>query len=158
MQRSTESHVYLRCGLSNNNLQTSSMSSATGPFSAHTMQSNILAAIPIDVEFVHFASATDNEYCLHVVGPSVSAIRLYLTDSKNRPLGRIAGSSSLTAGPSSSFLSAGSQSTLGNLFFKCLIRVDVLQVTIPRSLRSKIQTPAIPARLDNSVMMSLPID
>ena len=158
MQRSTESHVFLRCGLPNSNIQTASLSGATGPYHTHTLASNILGVIPIDTEFCHFSSNTDNEFFINVSGPSISALRLYLTDSKNRPLGREAGSNKLTAGSVSVASVGGNQSTLGNLNFKAIIRLDVIQAMIPRNLNTKMPQHLIPARLDNGIISNLPTD
>ena len=52
---------------------------------------------------------------------------LYITDERNRPLGRLFGSQSLTACGT-----GDNQSTLGNLYFNAVIRVDVIQQTLPQ--------------------------
>ena len=132
MQRQTDHHIYLRTDLPSTNIETASLSSATGPYQSHTLGSNILGFFEVDHEYIHFESFTDSEFFLVLTQRNLSSIRLFLTDAKNRPLGRGAGSGSKTAAGSGS-----SQSTLGNLSFKALIRIDTVQATIPRMLNSK---------------------
>ena len=83
-------------------------------------------------------------------------VRLFLTDSKNRPLGRssrgIANSNKTAAGlinntddtPETADpqldTNAKFQSTRGNLSFTATVRADIVQVYDP----SKLQTPPIP--------------
>ena len=153
MQRATDSHICLRCSLPNTNIETASFSAATGPYASHTLTSNILAMIPVDIEYVSFTSSTDGEFFLNLTTQTMSAIRLFLTDHKNRPLGRNAGSGSKTAAGTGT-----AQSTLGNLSFRAIIRVDVVQVTIPRELRSKPVPQPLPARLTNGILNDLPVD
>ena len=135
-QRSTESHIYVRTDLRSNNVETASLSAATGPYSAHTLSSNILAKVPVDIEFVQFSNAgSTDEFFVTLAQRGLSSMRLYLTDSKGRPLGRPAGSGSKTAAGSGS-----AQSTLGNLSFTATLRIDVIQASQPNEL----QTPSIP--------------
>ena len=142
MQRSTDSHICLRCNLPNTNIETASLSSATGPYNSHTLSSNILAMIPNDFEFTKYTAGTNNEFFISLTTPQMSAIRLFITDNKNRPLGREAGVGTKTAAGTGS-----DQSTLGNLSFMAIIRVDVVQITIPNMLSTKPVTNPIPARL-----------
>ena len=150
MQRSTDSHICLRCSLPNTNIETSSFSSATGPYASHTLTSNILAMIPCDIEYTSFTSSTDGEFFLDLTTQIMSAIRLFLTDHKNRPLGRIAGSGSQTAAGTGT-----AQSTLGNLSFRAIVRVDVIQVTIPRTLHTKLPPQTVPPRLAGPILNNL---
>ena len=66
MQRSTDSHICLRCSLPNTNIETASFSAATGPYATHTLSSNILAMIPCDIEYTSFTSSTDGEFFLNL--------------------------------------------------------------------------------------------
>ncbi len=134
MQRTSEHHVFLRTDIHSTNIESAALSQATGPYNAHTLGSNILAMLPIDVENVSFESQTATEYTMLLTTRQLSAIKLYLTDSKNRPLGRIAHSGSKTAAGTGT-----AQSTLGNLSFRAMIRIDVIQATIPRTLQSHTQ-------------------
>ena len=133
MQRHTQTHVYLRTDLASSNIETASLSGVSGGGS-HTVPSNILGFFELDSEYVHFTSRTDTEFSLAVTQRNLSSLRLYLTDSKNRPLGRISSSSSKTAaGP------GDHQSTLGNLNFQCMIRVDTMQFAVPKGLKTSLQ-------------------
>lgn len=150
MQRHTDHHVFLRTDLPSTNIETSSLQSATGPFSTHTLGSNILGQFEVDTEYVHFNSATDSEYFLVLTQRSLSTMRLFLTDSKNRPIGRLTGSGNRTAAGT-----GDAQSTTGNLNFSCMLRIDVLQVTTPRTLQTNFakSTPVNPK--DTGPLMSI---
>ena len=135
-QRSTESHIFLRTDLRNNNIETASLSSATGPYQCHTLTSNIIAKIPIDVEFCSMVqSGPHDEFFVTLPQRSLNTLRLFLTDSKGRPLGRTAGSTGRTAAGTGT-----AQSTTGNLHFSCTLRLDVIQKQMPNT----IQTPPVP--------------
>ena len=116
----------------------------------HTLTSNILAMIPCDIEYTSFTSSTDGEFFLNLTTQNMSSIRLFLTDHKNRPLGRIAGSGSQTAAGTGT-----AQSTLGNVSFRAIVRVDVIQVTIPRTLHTKLPPQTVPPRLAGPILNNL---
>ena len=67
-----------------------------------------------------------------------STLTLFLTDARNRPLGRQAGSASGTAAGSQTVgvLNSNLQSTQGNLFFTATIRIDVVQASFPQRLQA----------------------
>jgi hypothetical protein len=100
--------------------------------------------IPVDVEYCSYEAQTGREYFLNIRQKVLTNLRLRLTDRHNRPIGRAFGSSSKTASGS-----GDEQSTLGNLSFNAVIRVDIVQQRHPRHL----ETPAIPektaARFEN---------
>lgn len=131
MQRSTSPQVYLRCGLPSNNIETSSLSG--GQFDNHTLTSNVLGVFQVDHEFVHYDSRTD-EFFSNLRTKELNHIRLFLTDRKNRPLGRLQGSGLRTAAGIGT-----EQSTLGNLYFTAVIRIDTIQATIPHMLEVRPQ-------------------
>ena len=136
MQRHSEAHVFLRTDLSSSNIETASLASSSGPYSSHTLGSNILGMFELDTEYIHFTSSTDSEFSIVLTQRNLSSLRLYLTDSKNRPLGRASGSSNQTA--------AGlglAQSTLGNLSFTAMIRIDIMQFSVPRGLQTTFTRP-----------------
>ena len=141
MQRHTDHHVYLRCDLPSTNLETASLSG--GGYNTHTLGSNIVGYFETDVEYVHFTSQTSDEFTLLLTTRTLSALRLYLTDSRNRPLARQRGSASQTAAGT-----GAAQSTLGNLGFKALLRLDVVQAVDPQQgllLRSRPVPQTVPA-------------
>lgn len=133
MQRSTSPEIYLRCTLPNSNIESSSLS-GLGPFTNHTMGSNILGCFQTQFEFVHYDIRSDQDFYMNLRTKDLNSLRLFLTDRKSRPLGRVHGSGSKSAaGP------GVAQSTLGNLFFTCVLRIDTVQATIPRFLKAPVQ-------------------
>ena len=142
MQMSTEPYVYLRTDMMSNNIETASLSHATGPYDTHTLTSNILAKLPMSHGFIHYApSGPHDEFFVHLPSRHLSSIRLFLTDSRGRPLGRPYGSNSLTAAGT-----GVSQSTLGNLNFTCTLRFDVIQKRLPNYLETEPTPQPIPGR------------
>ena len=132
MQLTTEHNVFLRFDKQSTNLETASMSRATGPYESHVLNSNILAMIPQDFEYCSYNSSTGEEYFAVLSTKTLTSLRLFLTDGSNRPLGRIANSASRSAAGG-----GAEQSSLGNLSFRAVLRVDVIQVNLPRTLESK---------------------
>ena len=148
MQRSTESHIYLRTDLRNNNIETASLSSATGPYQCHTLTSNILAKIPLDVEFASLVqSGPHDEFFVYLPQKHLTSLRLFLTDSKGRPLGRSAGSTSKTAAGTGT-----AQSTRGNLHFLATLRLDVIQKQQPNTIVTPPVPQPIPARFTGPLL------
>ena len=125
MQRSTSPQVYLRCDLPNDNIETASLNKIvrTGVnFDGDSsLSSNILGVFQLDHEFAHYDNQ-ENEFFLNLRSKSLSHIRLFLTDRKNRKLTHAVSSGD------------DNQSTLGNLSFSCIIRIDTIQANIPRQL------------------------
>ena len=148
-QRSTESHLFVRTDLRSNNIESSSLSSATGPYPGHhTLTSNILAKIPIDVEFCSVTqSGPHDEFFVMLAQRSLTSMRLFLTDSRGRPLGRSAGSTSKTAAGTGT-----AQSTLGNLSFQCTLRLDVVQKQMPNTIVTPKVPPSFPGRFSGPLL------
>lgn len=123
-QRSSTSHVYLRTSLTTGATETASLSKETDiAGSSEAVYSNILARIPVNTEFCSFASNTGREYFNDFQQKHINNVRLYLTDQHNRRLGRRPNdTSTLTATGTGT-----KQSTLGNLSFSCVIRVDIIE-------------------------------
>lgn len=145
MQLSTDSHICLRTDLPNSNIETSSFMRGTGPhnYKSQTLSSNILAMIPQDTQFTNFTTATDNEYFLYSTVRNLTSMRLFLTDHRGRKLGR----NEHNRGTGTAAGIGLYQSTLGNLSFRAVIRVDVIQALIPNTLQSEPFKPTVPARL-----------
>ena len=147
-QRSTESHLFVRTDLRNNNIETASLSSATGPYQCHTLTSNILAKVPIDIEFATLVqSGPHDEFFVTLPQRSLASMRLFLTDSRGRPLGRTPGSNSKTAAGGGT-----AQSTTGNLSFSCTLRLDVIQKMQPNKLQTPKPQQPIPARFTGPLL------
>ena len=173
MQRMTDPYVYLRCksqqsgGLEMTVLADSLLASNSSDITS----SDILAKLKRDVEFISYDNGTGDEYFVNLQQKKISSLQLYLTDSKNRQLGRSRsdGSGNNTGGGTaagydniqnallernrlnlsgrgyqlnSGFVSQ-LQSSLGNLFFTAVIRVDIIKMSNP----ARLETPALPLPL-----------
>ena len=142
-QRSTETHLYVRTDVNNNNIETASLSAATGPYQTHTLTSNILAKIPLDVEFCAFSSSSAvDEFYVNLRQKEISTLRLFLTDSKGRKLGR----NSESAASQTAAGTGSAQSTRGNLFFSATLRIDVIRRMQVNELQSAPIPRPIPSR------------
>ena len=154
MQRMTDPYVYLRCGSTNNGLEMSALSrpvAGTG-FNTDIVNSDILGKIFRDVEFINFNSST-NEYFINLQQRRLSTIKLFITDKNSRPLGRLIGDRRGTAaGRTSNADNTGvplatDQSTLGNLYFTAVVKVEIIKVRNPKMLESQDPPKPLPARL-----------
>ena len=127
MQRSTSPQIYLRCDVPNDNLESASLNrvvqSGLGFNGDSTLSSNILGVFQKDFEFSHYDLLGD-EFFINLKGcKSLTHIRLFLTDSKNRRLTHAVSSGD------------DNKATKGNLSFSCIIRIDTIQESIPRKLQ-----------------------
>ena len=154
-QRSTEQHVYLRCGQQNNGIETAVLSDGTGPYLTQTLTSNIMAKIPVGIETTSYFANAEREYFVNLQQRRLSTLTLFLTDSRNRPLGRLAGSASGTAAGSQTggVLNSNLQSTQGNLFFTATIRIDVVQVSFPNQLQAMPPPLSQPALFNRGTLV-----
>lgn len=140
-QRSTSSSIYLRTSLNTSASETASLNDPNTPANrSQVIQSNIWAKIPVNSEFCVFNSNTGREYFIDVSQKYLSHFRLFLTDEHNRPIGRRPVDTQANtpnylfkalAGKVPPEDAANNQSTLGNLNFSCVIRVDVIQQSHP---------------------------
>lgn len=90
MQRMTDPYVYLRCKSSQNGgLEMTVLSDALASSnSSDITSSDILAKLKRDIEFISYDNGSGNEYFINLQQKKLSTIQFYLTDSKNRQLGR----------------------------------------------------------------------
>jgi hypothetical protein len=174
MQRMTDPYVYLRCksqqsgGLEMTVLADSLLASNTSDITS----SDILAKLKRDVEFITFdGNGSGNEYFVNLQQKKISSLQLYLTDSKNRQLGRSRtdGSGNNTGGgtaagydniqdslleknrlnltgkgyTNNSGFASQLQSSLGNLFYTAVVRIDIIKMSNP----ARLETPALPLPL-----------
>jgi len=136
-QRSTTSNIYLRTSLNTGGTETASLNDETTPdVKSSVLHSNILAKIPVNSEFCVYTSNDGREYFVNVKQKFLSHFRLYLTDEHNRQIGRRPNEPVANTPNFKSLTLAGgdirnNQSTLGNLNFSCVIRVDVIQQRKP---------------------------
>ena len=151
MQLRTEPNVYLRCGNVNNGLEMSALSrpNAGDGFKPDILNSNILAKIPREDELIKFNTSTD-EFFVNLQQRRLSTLRLFLTDKNNRPLGRLLNDRTGTAAgleKADGTFESTEQSTLGNLFFNAVVKIEILKVRNPKLLDAPDPPKPLPARL-----------
>jgi hypothetical protein len=129
MQRVSDTNIYLRCNeISNSFASTVSIYGDNAELDTHHYTSDILAIFNSDSEIIEYVNS-NNIFSADLKRKQLQTFNLRLTDSKNRPLvkpvpeGTAAG---LTDG-SGNFIS-NFQNTRGNLNFKALLNIEVLQV------------------------------
>ncbi len=159
MQRLTDPYVYLRCNNAQNGLEMSVLSNDRGRYNADIINSDILAKVFKDVEFINYNSSTGDEYFMNLQQRKLSNLRLFLTDSKGRKIGRLSTERDLgtAAGKTSTTndvttFDSENQSTLGNLYFTAVLRVDIVKVFEPAKLQSIGLKPPPRARESQSVL------
>ena len=154
MQRTTKPNIYLRADMANNALMCSVLDSGNGVSTKKSVRSgNILAKIPFNrfenPEMIRYVARADKEYFIDLYHKRLSSLRLFLTDDRGRPLGRLMTESTkqTAAGfqENNAFVQ-NTQSTLGNLFFDATIRVEIVRVRIPKYLDTIPPPPLQPAR------------
>ena len=157
MQRLSDPYVYLRCNNAQNGLEMSVLSNDRGLYNSDIINSDIFAKIFKDVEFISYESNTGDEYFMNLQQRKLANLRLTLTDSKGRKLGRTSGQRDLgtAAGLTDSNLDPVSnlQNTKGNLNFTAVIRVDIIRNRNPVKLESEGIMPPQPARQAQSVVV-----
>lgn len=164
MQLVTEPHVYLRCSLGQNGLESSILSSDETVYNNDIVASNILAKIARNSESYTYSGNAQNEFFMTLQQRKLNSIGLFLTDSKSRPIGRSknAGtgtSAGLEATPVGDTLPFESekQSTLGNLYFTATIRIDIIKVYNPNTLGSEPPPmPQFPSRASGVISFGGP--
>ena len=123
-QLSTQQNVYLRTDTGSSNIQTTSFNAGNTDQQGQSnlSSSSILAKIPIDNEFANFTTGSQMEYFLSLSTKNLTFMRLYITDSHNRPIPQytnIANTGTQQGGTE--------QDTLGNRSFECVVKVDIVQ-------------------------------
>ena len=155
MQRLTDPYVYLRCNNAQNGLEMSVLSNDRGRYNADIINSDILAKVFKDVEFINYNSATGEEYFMNLQQRKLSNLRLFLTDSKGRKLGRLSSQRDLGTAAGKETLGDFDnkfQSTLGNLYFTAVLRVDIIKMFEPAKLQSVGVKPPPNAKESQSVL------
>jgi hypothetical protein len=144
MQLVTEPHVYLRCTLGQNGLESSVLGSDDTVYNNDIIGSNILAKIARTSESFSYFGNAQNEFFLTLQQRKLNSIGLFLTDSKSRPIGRAKNSNlGTSAGLEGTATSdtipyeKETQSTKGNLYFTATIRIDIVKVYNPNTLQSE---------------------
>ena len=149
MQLITEPHVYLRCTLGQNGLESSILGSDETIYNNDIVASNILAKIARTSESFSYAGNQSGEFFVTLQQRKLNSIGLFLTDSKSRPIGRAknagTGTSAGLEGTATTDIipyESENQSRLGNLYFTATIRIDIVKVYKPNTLQS--EPPAMP--------------
>lgn len=143
MQLVTEPHVYLRCTLGQNGLESSILASDETVYNNDIVGSNILAKIARTTESFSYAGNQSHEFFITLQQRKLNSIGLFLTDSKSRPIGRPKNSGNGTsAGLETTTTSEvtyekETQSTKGNLYFTATLRIDIVKVYNPNVLQSE---------------------
>lgn len=144
-QRQTIDYVYLRCiGIPNTSIESLGLMNPTETHKTDTTDSDILAKIPVSIEYCSYDAQSGREFFINIRQKMVSNMRLRLTDRHNRPLGRSFGNPAYTASGVGT-----NQSTLGNLSFSSVIRVDVIQQRHIKELESEPVPQTTASRFDN---------
>lgn len=150
MQRLSDPYVYLRCNNAQNGLEMSVLSNDRGLYNSDIINSDIFAKLFKDVEYIEYESNTGQEYFINLQQRKLSNLRLFLTDSKGRKLGRTSVQRDLgtAAGLTDNNLNFESnlQNKTGNLSFTAVIRVDIIKNRSPAKLETQPIPPALPAR------------
>jgi len=160
MQLTTEPHVYLRTTLGQNGLESAILARDDTNYNSEIIGSDILAKIPRNLEsFVYNANGNTEDFFIYYQQRKLNQIRLYLTDSKGRPIGRPGVADTLTvfgsgtaAGLEStppsipplstdrtSFVKA-TQNTQGNMYFTSTLKIQIIKKSSPTLL----ETPMLP--------------
>ena len=143
MQRMTDPFVYLRCENNQNGLEMNVLS----PFQSgvDVLNSNVLAKLFRDVEFITYSANTGVEYFMNLQQRKLASLRLFLSDHRGRRLGRtFAKSASRTAAGLRDIngnFEKDTQSTLGNLNFTCVLKVEIISKFDPHMLESPAPPP-----------------
>ena len=164
MQLVTEPHVYLRCTLGQNGLESSILGSDESTYNNDIVGSNILAKIARTSESFSYAGNQSGEFFMTLQQRKLNSIGLFLTDSKNRPIGRsknsgLGTSAGLETTATSDIIpfEKETQSTKGNLYFTATIRIDIVKVYNPNKLQSEPpQMPQFPSRASGVISFGSP--
>jgi hypothetical protein len=164
MQLVTEPHVYLRCTLGQNGLESSILGSDESTYNNDIVGSNILAKIARTTESFSYGGNQSHEFFMTLQQRKLNSIGLFLTDSKNRPIGRAKNAGTGTSAGLETTATSDTipfeketQSTKGNLYFTATIRIDIVKVYNPNKLQSEPPpTPQFPSRASGVLSFGSP--
>lgn len=112
-QNTTETHAYLRVNEQNTNIATSSLSTIKRDTKKTEMSSTkILGIMPIDTEYVRYVAGTEMVYFTNILAKQVAQLQIQVTDSNGNQFP----------------LTDPTQDRLGNRWFNCVIRVDIVSL------------------------------
>jgi len=160
MQLTSEPHVYLRTTLGQNGLESAVLARDDTNYNSEIIGSDILAKIPRNLDsFAYNANGNTEDFFIYYQQRKLNQIRLYLTDSKGRPIGRAGVTDAqfnygtgTAAGlestpPSSPPLTTDrttfvktTQNTQGNMYFTSTLKIQIIKKSSPQLL----ETPMVP--------------
>ena len=141
-QKSTTPFIYLRApGVLNTNIETRGLRHPADTHNSDTAHSDILGRAVVESnDWVQFTAQSERDFFIDIHQKQLNVLRLRLTDSKNRLIGRRNTGSHTASGTGTN------QSTLGNLSFSAVLRFDIIKTKHVSHLDSKHHEPNIPAR------------
>lgn len=169
MQLTTEPHVYLRTTLGQNGLESSILARDDVNYNTEIIGSDILGKIPRNLDsFTYAANGVGADFFIYYQQRKLNQIRLYLTDSKGRPIGRAGVADTLTVfgsgtaaglegtAPSIPPLTTDrltfvntKQNTLGNMYFTATLKIEIIKKSSPTLLDFPPPPyPPIPTKLN----------
>jgi hypothetical protein len=163
-QRMTDPNIYVRVQSHSNGIESIVLSdpignSGTGRYEGEITNSNILGVVRRDTEFISFETGSSDEFFVNLQQRKLTSLRVFLTDSRNRPLGRPFNSPTLGEGTASGLEDSGTgvveskkQNQTGNLFFDAVIKVEIIKVRNPQLLDTMPPPLPLPAREAQSVL------
>ena len=140
-QRSTMPFVYIRApGVLNTNIETQGLRNSSDNHNSDVAHSDILGRAVVESnEWVQFTAQSERDFFIDIHQKQLNVLRLRLTDSKNRSIGRRGGTNTATG-------TGTEQSTLGNLSFSAVLRFDIIKRKSVHHLETEHYQPPIPAR------------
>ena len=140
-QRSTMPFVYIRApGVLNTNIETQGLRNPNDNHNSDVAHSNILGrAVVESQEWIQFTAQSERDFFIDIHQKQLNVLRLQLTDSKNRLIGRRDHSNTATG-------TGTEQSTLGNLSFSAVLRFDIIKRKSVHHLETEHYQPNVPAR------------
>ena len=140
-QRASMPFVYIRApGTLNTNIESQGLRNSADNHNSDVAHSDILGrAVVESSEWVQFTAQTDRDFFIDIHQKQLNVLRLRLTDSKNRSIGRLGGTNTAAG-------TGTEQSTLGNLSFSAVIRFDIVKRKSVHHLETEHYKPPIPAR------------
>ena len=133
--------VYVRApGVLNTNIETQGLRNPNDNHNSDVAHSDILGRAVVESnEWVQFTAQSERDFFIDIHQKQLNVLRLRLTDSKNRLIGRRGGGDTALG-------IAPNQSTLGNLSFSAVLRFDIIKRKSVHHLETEHYQPPIPAR------------
>lgn len=174
MTRYTEPSIFLRTNCGQNGLEMSVLQSGAiaggNALISDVVSSDILGKInrwsnTSPSEFISYNAQSD-EYFVNIQQRKLTNLRLFLTDSKGRKLGRFTTDNENSGTAAGDYIepvitpsdggtptfTSNRQNELGNMYFTAVIKVDVIKASCPSQLGSEIFPPPYPGSKSSGVL------